>query len=200
ESQRVHGGYSDYSGVLVDELGDVVRLGDHDFLGLVRPQDGGFQLSEPVGRHLCNSVDVFGLGGKEVEQDSGDFLCRCAAEAGEQGYTPVLAHLCCVSREHYSSHSSIPQPHFALVSIRSLFRPVFPKTTCFRGAMYFKLVFNVNRKIINCSCSDTFQGRKQSFSPMRHREGRNSSETVQKVGCPAKKSLEFSRFSAELFQ
>ena len=36
--------------------------------------------------------------------------------------------------------------------------------------MYFKLVFDVNRKIINCSCSDTFQGRKLSFSPMRHRE------------------------------
>ncbi len=53
--------------------------------------------------------------------------------------------------------------------------------------MYFKLVFSVNRKIINCSCSDTFQGRKQSFSPMRRREGRNSSETVHKVGCPAKK-------------
>src|SRR5207249_6081560 len=101
------------------------------------------------------------------------------------GYTPVLAHLGCVSREHYSSHSSIPQTHFALVRIRSLFRPVFPKTTCFRGAMYFKLVFNVNRKIINCSCSDTFQVRTLSFYLMRHSEGRNSSETVQKVGCPA---------------
>src|SRR5207249_5897004 len=136
-----------------------------------------------------------------VEHAAGDFLCRCAGEEGEEGYIPVLAHLGCVSCEHYSSHSSIPQTHFALVRIRSLFRPVFPKTTCFRGAMYFKLVFSINRKIINCSCSDTFQGRKQSFSPMRRRErGRNSSETVQKVGCPAKKSLEFSRFSAELSQ
>jgi hypothetical protein len=33
--------------------------------------------------------------------------------------------------------------------------------------MYFKLVFHVNRKIINCSCFDTFQGRKPSFFPMR---------------------------------
>src|SRR5712691_2810705 len=39
--------------------------------------------------------------------------------------------------------------HFALVRIRCLFRPVFPKTTCFRGAVYFKLVFCINRKIIN---------------------------------------------------
>src|SRR6266511_5528461 len=81
----------------------------------------------------------------------------------------------------------MPQTRFALVRIRSLFRPVFPKTTCFRGAVYFKLVFSVNRKIINCSCLDAFQARKQSFSLMRRREGRNSSETVQKVGCPAKK-------------
>ena len=164
-------------------------MGDHDFLGLVRPQDGGFQLSEPVGRHLCNSVVVFDLGGKEVEHDSGDFLCRCAAEEGEQGYTPVLAHLCCVSREHYSSHSSIPQPHFALVSIRSLFRPVFPKTTCFRGAMYFKLVSNVNRKIINCSCLDTFQGRTLSFYLMRRREGPQLIRDCTESGLSGKKKF-----------
>src|SRR5256885_5933781 len=88
--------------------------------------------------------------------------------------------------------------HFALVRIGSLFRPVFPKTTCFRGAMYFKLVFSVNRKIINCSCLDTFQGRKPSFSPMRRNvRGCNSSGTAQKVGYPRKKVCEFSRFSAE---
>src|SRR3989475_8587720 len=129
---------------------------------------------------------MFDLWGEEVEYDPGNFFGGCTAEEGEEGYAPVFAHLGCVSCEHYSSHSSIPQTRFALVRIRSLFRPVFPKTACFRGAMYFKLVFNVNRKIINCSCSDTFQGRKLSFSPMRRRAGRNSSETVQKVGCPAK--------------
>src|SRR2546427_12960929 len=48
ESQRVHGGYSDYPGVLVDELGYVVGMGDHDFLGLIRPKNRRFQLSEPV--------------------------------------------------------------------------------------------------------------------------------------------------------
>src|SRR3989441_289519 len=143
----------------------------------------------------------FALGREEVEYDSGNFLGRGTAEEREQGYTPVLAHLGCVCCEHYSSHSSMPQTHFALVRIRSLFRPVFPKTTCFRGAMYFKLVFHVNRKIINCSCLDTFQGRKPSFSPMRRNvRGCNSSGTAQKVGYPRKKVCEFSRFSAELFQ
>src|SRR5205807_2702447 len=82
----------------------------------------------------------------------------------------------------------MPQTHFALVRISSLFRPVFPKTTCFRDAMYFKLVVHVNRKIINYSCLDTFRGRKPSFFPMRldGRE-RSSSETEKKVGCPRKK-------------
>src|SRR5207249_11349517 len=107
---------------------------------------------------------------------SGDFFCRSAAEEGEQGYTPVFAHLGCVSCEHCSSHSSMRQTHFALVRIRSLFRQVFPKTTCFRSAMYFKLVFNVNRKLISCSCSDTFLPCKLSFPRMRHRESGSSSE------------------------
>src|SRR3989441_13151117 len=145
-------------------------MGDHYLVRFVSSKDRGFQLSKPVGCHLCDAVVVFDLGREEVEYDSGNFFGWCTAEEREQGYAPVLAHLGCVCCEHYSSHSSIPQTHFALVRIRSLFRPVFPKTTCFRGAMYFKLVFNVNRKIINCSCSDTFQGRKLSFSPMRHRE------------------------------
>src|SRR2546425_12228384 len=144
---------------------------------------------------------MFDLGRKEVENDSRNFFGWCTAEEREQWYAPVFAHLGCVCCEHYSSHSSIPQTRFALVRIRSLFRPVFPKTTCFRGAMYFKLVFHVNRKIINCSCLDTFQGRKPSFFPMRRNvRGCNSSGTAQKVGYPRKKVCEFSRFSAELFQ
>src|SRR5256712_14095464 len=144
---------------------------------------------------------MFDLWGEEVEYDSGNFFGGCTAEEGEEGYAPVFAHLGCVSCEHYSSHSSKPQTRFALVRIRSLFRPVFPKTTCFRGAMYFKLVLHVNRKIINCSCLDTFQGRKLSCSPMRRNvRGCNSSGTAQKVGYPRKKVCEFSRFSAELFQ
>src|SRR5437879_4463202 len=175
-------------------------MGDHYLLGLVSPKDRGFQLSKPIGCHLCDAVVVFDLGREEVEYDSGNFLGRGTAEEREQGYPPVLAHLGCVCCEHYSSHSSMPQTHFALVRISSLFRPVFPKTTCFRDAMYFKLVVHVNRKIINYSCLDTFRGRKPSFFPMRRRRGRNSSETVQKVGCPRKKRFGVSRFSAELFQ
>src|SRR2546425_3694024 len=163
-------------------------MGDHYLLGLVSPKDRGFQLSKPIGCHLCDAVVVFDLGREEVEYDSGNFLGRGTAEEREQGYTPVLAHLGCVCCEHYSSHSSMPQTHFALVRIRSLFRPVFPKTTCFRGAMYFKLVFHVNRKIINCSCLDTFQGRKPSFFQMR-RNGRgcNSSGNCAESGLSAKK-------------
>src|SRR3989454_12683274 len=114
---------------------------------------------------------MFDLWGEEVEYDSGNFFGGCTAEEGEEGYAPVFAHLGCVSCEHYSSNSSKPQTRFALVRIRSLFRPDFPKTTCFRGAMYFKLVFHVHRKIINCPCLDTFQGRKLSCSSMRGTEG-----------------------------
>src|SRR5438128_4960797 len=162
-------------------------MGDHYLLGLVSPKDRGFQLSKRIGCHLCDAVVVFDLGREEVEYDSGNFLGRGTAEEREQGYPPVLAHLGCVCCEHYSSHSSMPQTHFALVRIRSLFRPVFPKTTCFRGATYFKLVFSVNRKIINCSCSDTFQGRKQSFSPMRRREGPQLIRDCTESGLSGKK-------------
>src|SRR5713226_7775917 len=99
-------------------------MGDHYFLWLVRPKDRGFQLSEPVGSHLSDTVGVFDLGGEEVEDEPWNLLGGCTAEEGEQGYAPVFAHLGCVSCEHYSSHSSIPQTYFALVRIRSLFRPV----------------------------------------------------------------------------
>src|SRR2546425_4830205 len=164
-------------------------MGDHYLVRFVSSKDRGFQLSKPVGCHLCDAVVVFDLGREEIEYDPWNFFGWCTAEEGEQGYAPVFAHLGCVCCEHYSSHSSIPQTRFALVRIRSLFRPVFPKTTCFRGAMYFKLVFHVNRKIINCSCFDTFQGRKPSFFAMRRkRRGCNSSETAQKLGCPRKKT------------
>src|SRR2546425_438472 len=96
----------------------------------------------------------------------------------------------CASCENYSSHSFKPLTPLFLFLVRSLFPPGLPKTTCFRGAMYFKLVFHVNRKIINCSCLDTFQGRKPYFFAMRRNvRGCNSSGTSQKVGCPRKKSL-----------
>src|SRR5712692_1376776 len=132
---------------------------------------------------------MFDLRGKKVEYDSRNFLGGCTAEEGKQGYAPVFAHLGCVSCEHYSSHSSKPQTRFALVRIRSLFRPVFPKTTCFRGAMYFKLVFHVNRKIINCSCSDTFQGRKLSLLPRRRRERLQLIQDCTESGFVLKKSV-----------
>src|SRR3989442_15759532 len=165
-------------------------MGDHYLLGLVSPKDRGFQFSKPIGCHLCDPVVVFDLGREEVEYDSRNLLGRGTAEEWEQGDTPVFAHLGCVCCEHYSSHSSIPQTHFALVRIRSLFRPVLPKTACVRGAMYFKLGFHVNRKIINCSCLDTFQGRKPSFFPMRSNgRGCNSSRDCAESGLSAKKKF-----------
>ncbi len=135
---------------------------------------------------MRDPVVVFDLRGKEVKYDSGNLLGGCAAEEGKQGYAPVFAHLGCVCCEYDSSHSSIPQTRFALVRIRSLFRPVFPKTTCFRGAMYFKLVFGVNRKIINCACFDTLQSRKPSFSPMSRNRSRVtiSRRLYRKMGSP----------------